>query len=98
MDMTQNLGMYQEVFPGAPGLGHMPRAMKSDDMTDMGIVNRLKAAVQQGMISPQAAEFLMSDLLGGSQEVVRGMPMPRNMPDLASTFPYSLTRGLLEGE
>lgn len=99
MEMTKNLGMFQEVFPGSPGLGHMPRAISSQDSTDGGIVERLQMAVQQGMISPQAAQYLMENLLDSDEQsraAVRPMPRPQNMPPMSNTFPFSLKNGLLE--
>lgn len=98
MQMTKNLGMYQELIPQSPGLGHIPRAMKPQDSTDSGIVQRLQMAVQQGMISPEAAQYLMENLMGGQDEIaegLRGMPRPRNMPPLEQTIPYSMIPGLL---
>ena len=101
MDMTKNLGTYEELFQGSPGLGHIPRAMTQSDSTDEGIVDRIKAAVQQGMISPQAGQYLIENLLQGDQDsrkAVRGMPGPSNMPSISNTMPYSMMRGLLGGE
>ena len=98
MEMTKNLGLFQELIPGSPGLGHMPRAMRPEDSTDAGIVQRIQAAVQQGMISPQAAKFLMENLMASQQDVaqgLRGMPGPNAMPALNNTAPYSMMRGLL---
>jgi hypothetical protein len=101
MQMTQNLGMYEELYPGAPGLGHIPRATKPTDMTDGGIVDRIKKAVSMGYISPEAAAYLVENLLEDdamTQQAVRGMPGPRAMPLLNQTFPHSLNNGLLSGE
>lgn len=96
--MTQNLGMYQEVVPGAAGLGHMQRAMRPEDSTDNGIVQRIQQAVEQGMISRQAGQYLIENLMeesGMAANALRGMPGPQNMPPLENTFPYSARRGLL---
>ena len=98
MDMTNKLGAWQELFQGAPGYGHIPRAMSPQDSTDGGIVQRIQAAVQQGMISPQAGKYLVENLLdddNATMDAVRRMPRPQNMPMLENTFPYSLNNGLL---
>lgn len=100
MQMTPNLPMYEELFQGAPGLGHIPRAMSPQDSTDGGIVDRIKKAAMQGMISPQAAQYLMENLLDSddsARAALRRMPGPANMPPLENTFPYGLMRGLLNG-
>ena len=98
MQMTKNMPMYEEVVPGSPGLGHIPRRMQSQDSTDMGIVQRIKQAVEQRMISPQAAQYLIENLLQGGAETaqgLRGMPSPERMPSVGNTFPYGLKNGLL---
>jgi len=99
MEMTQNLPMYQELIQGAPGLGHIPRPMTPEDNTDEGIVQRIVMAVQEGMISPQAGQYLIENLMGGQEETreaMRGMPRPQNMPALSNTHPYGSMRGLLD--
>ena len=98
MEMTKNLGLFSELIPGSPGLGHMPRAMAPEDSTDTGIMQRIQSAVQQGMISPQAAKFLLENMIAGQQETaqgLRGMPRPQNMPPMNQTEPHSMMRGLL---
>lgn len=101
MQMTKNLGLLEELVPGSPGLGHMPRAMAPQDMTDGGIIERIQMAVQQGMISPEAGQYLVENLLQDDQETaqaLRGMPGPQNMPPMNNVFPHSLRNGLLSGE
>jgi hypothetical protein len=98
MKMTNNLPMYEEVFQGSPGLGHMPRRMTAQDSTDGGIVNRIQMAIQQGMISQEAGKYLIENLLDDDQttrQALRGMPSPRNMPPMDQVEPYSMMRGLL---
>lgn len=94
MKMTSNLGQYEELVHGSPGLGHMPRAMGPQDTTDGGIVQRIQEAVQRGMISPEAGQYLVDNLLQDDQESAKalsGMPVPQNMPPAENTFPHSLS-------
>jgi hypothetical protein len=92
MQMTQNLGLLEELVPGSPGLGHLPRRMTPQDNTDGGITQRIQAAVQQGLISPQAGQYLMENLLqddAQTAQALRGMP-GGVMPPMNNVFPHSL--------
>lgn len=98
MQMTNKLGLFQELYPGSPGLGHIPRAMTAEDSTDGGIVARIQEAVKQRMISPEAAQYLIENLLASDSDTVqavRRMPVPKASPMMENTFPYSLNNGLL---
>jgi hypothetical protein len=99
MKMAPNLPMYEEVFQGSPGLGHMPRRMTAQDSTDGGIVNRIQMAIQQGMISQEAGMYLIENLLQDdetSKQAIRGMPMPQNMPPMNNVHPYGGLLGIEE--
>ncbi len=99
MEMTRNLPMYEELVPGAPGLGHLPRKMAPADTTDGGIIDRIKMAAGQGLISMEAASYLMENLLQDdavTANALRRMPGPQTMPPISNTFPHGLKRGLLE--
>jgi len=93
MKLAQNLPLHQELVPGSPGLGHIRRAMTPQDMTDGGIAERIHSAVQQGMISPEAAGYLLDDMLGDGGQTklarqLRRMSMPKAMPAVSDTIPY----------
>jgi hypothetical protein len=99
MKLAQNLPMHQEVVSGAPGLGHMRRAMTLEDMTDGGIAQRIQEAVQRGFISQEAASYLLDNPMGEGNEIARQLRMlsgPSAMPAVSDTVPYGMRMNMGE--